>query len=488
MSISELVEELCGVDVSTLERKGVLAGLSLLASVKAWHDGMHIQYIRRLQALAESSPSMFPEADIAAASNTSRRDASAATRRVIVLDAVPEMETALTAGSVSTEHIDSLGRALKRLSGPSRDALAGDGARLARLASGSTPEEFDKTMSVEVARLDAREGGERLQKQRRDARFRSWTDRQSGMVCFRGELDPESGVKVLAKIDAAVEALFHGGLPDTCPDDVDARQDHLRALAVTKLILRRKTSKSAPSSGSAVAATVHLDSDDADANHGDSDNATGDANHDADHDHDSDHDTDHDTDTDHDSDHDSDDANNGDGDSDGDDLDLDQFDNRTEMIVVIDLETLISGLHEESILTNGHGVDLPLESYRRMACQAAIIPVVLDSNGVCLDEGRKVRLATHRQRLGLIAMYDTCGVDDCRVGVRRCQPHHVDWWEHGGPTDLKKLLPLCNRHHHAVHEGGWQLELHPDRSLTIAYPDGTIRTTGPPGSTRRKAA
>ena len=385
MSISELVEELCGVDVSTLERKGVLAGLSLLASVKAWHDGMHIQYIRRLQALAESSPSMFPEADIAAASNTSRRDASAATRRVIVLDAVPEMETALTAGSVSTEHIDSLGRALKRLSGPSRDALAGDGARLARLASGSTPEEFDKTMSVEVARLDAREGGERLQKQRRDARFRSWTDRQSGMVCFRGELDPESGVKVLAKIDAAVEALFHGGLPDTCPDDVDARQDHLRALAVTKLILRRKTSKSAPSSGSAVAATVHLDSDDADANHGDSDNANGDANHDSDHD------------TDHDSDHDSDDANNGDGDSDGDDLNLDQFDNRTEMIVVIDLETLISGLHEESILTNGHGVDLPLESYRRMACQAAIIPVVLDSNGVCLDEGRKVRLATHRQ-------------------------------------------------------------------------------------------
>lgn len=74
MSISELVEELCGVDVSTLERKGVLAGLSLLASVKAWHDGMHIQYIRRLQALAESSPSMFPEADIA--TRRTRHDAT----------------------------------------------------------------------------------------------------------------------------------------------------------------------------------------------------------------------------------------------------------------------------------------------------------------------------------------------------------------------------------------------------------------------------
>ncbi len=43
------------------------------------------------------------------------------------------------------------------------------------------------------------------------------------------------------------------------------------------------------------------------------------------------------------------------------------------------------------------------------------------------------------------------------------------------------LIPLCSKHHHAAHEGGWQLTLHPDRALTIVYPDGTTQTTGPPG-------
>ena len=50
----------------------------------------------------------------------------------------------------------------------------------------------------------------------------------------------------------------------------------------------------------------------------------------------------------------------------------------------------------------------------------------------------------------------------------------------GGLTDIDQLIPICNKHHHLVHEGGWQLHLAPDRTLTITQPGGNITTTGPP--------
>jgi hypothetical protein len=53
-------------------------------------------------------------------------------------------------------------------------------------------------------------------------------------------------------------------------------------------------------------------------------------------------------------------------------------------------------------------------------------------------------------------------------------------WRHGGNTDLDNLLPLCERHHHAVHDRGSRITLGPRRELTINLPDGTTLTTGPP--------
>ena len=41
-------------------------------------------------------------------------------------------------------------------------------------------------------------------------------------------------------------------------------------------------------------------------------------------------------------------------------------------------------------------------------------------------------------------------------------------------------FPLCDRHHHFVHEGGWRLHLAPDRTLTVTLPDGRTTIHGPP--------
>ena len=109
----------------------------------------------------------------------------------------------------------------------------------------------------------------------------------------------------------------------------------------------------------------------------------------------------------------------------------------------------------------------------------------MNSDGVVLDLGRTQKLANRNQRRALRAMYKTCGIPGCTIASRHCQPHHVQWVSKLGPTDLCNLLPLCSKHHHAVHEGGWQLVLHPDRSLTITYPDGHTQTSGPPATYQR---
>jgi hypothetical protein len=46
--------------------------------------------------------------------------------------------------------------------------------------------------------------------------------------------------------------------------------------------------------------------------------------------------------------------------------------------------------------------------------------------------------------------------------VALCDVHHVIPWSRGGPTDLGNLVPLCPRHHTAVHAGVWRVEFHGD--------------------------
>ena len=103
-----------------------------------------------------------------------------------------------------------------------------------------------------------------------------------------------------------------------------------------------------------------------------------------------------------------------------------------------------------------------------------IIPTVLGTEGAVLDQGRGRRVATADQRRALRAMYRTCGYPGCTVRFADCEIHHViAWIRQRGPTNLDNLLPLCAKHHHDVHEGGWHLTLHPDRTITLHHPTGT---------------
>jgi hypothetical protein len=158
---------------------------------------------------------------------------------------------------------------------------------------------------------------------------------------------------------------------------------------------------------------------------------------------------------------------------------------RTETMVVVDA-TSPSG----PVIDWGLAVEVPWRVLQELFAVADPAVVVV-RNGVVLHApgqlnlGRATRLASKAQRRALRALYPTCAIPGCGVRFRYTQPHHLVWWEHGGLTDLANLVPLCDRHHHCVHDKGWRLRLGLNRELDVILPDGQVMTTGPPN---RRAA
>ena len=145
---------------------------------------------------------------------------------------------------------------------------------------------------------------------------------------------------------------------------------------------------------------------------------------------------------------------------------------RAALVVHLDVDSLTGGRHAATMCETDSGVAVPVETARRLACEADLIPVVLDGRGVVLDQGRAKRLATAEQRTAIEAMSATCVHPDCTVSIDDCRIHHITPWEHGGRTDLSGLAPVCEPHHHLVHEGGWTLTMTADRVATWIRPDG----------------
>ena len=155
-----------------------------------------------------------------------------------------------------------------------------------------------------------------------------------------------------------------------------------------------------------------------------------------------------------------------------------------QVVVHLDHRSLVEGiLRRDSVCHLDDGTPIPAETARRIACDAAIIPVVLGGPTRPLDVGRASRLATPAQRVALRARSTTCEFAGCTIPAAWAKAHHLRWWEHGGRTDLDNMCLVCERHHHLVHEGGWAFE----RVDGITYtrrPDGTYHGPAPPLAAR----
>jgi hypothetical protein len=153
--------------------------------------------------------------------------------------------------------------------------------------------------------------------------------------------------------------------------------------------------------------------------------------------------------------------------------------NRPHMITVVDGATLSGEAVGRCETFSGYQLDP--ESVRRLACDAFIQRIVLDSNGVPLDMGRATRTFTPDQYRAIMVRDGGCRMVGCDAGPEDCEAHHATMhWEDGGHTDLAVGLALCRGagHHRLIHEGGWTITGDPNAEVTHD-PDGKAR-----GSTR----
>ncbi|MHB8299326.1 MAG: HNH endonuclease signature motif containing protein, partial [Dermatophilaceae bacterium] len=98
------------------------------------------------------------------------------------------------------------------------------------------------------------------------------------------------------------------------------------------------------------------------------------------------------------------------------------------------------------------GQVLSPQSVRKLACDAAIIPMVLGSQGQPLDVGRTKRLVTPALLAALWARDKGCTFPGCGRPPQWCDAHHVRHWVDGGATSLLNLALLCAYHHTWVHQ------------------------------------
>ncbi len=150
-----------------------------------------------------------------------------------------------------------------------------------------------------------------------------------------------------------------------------------------------------------------------------------------------------------------------------------------EIIVIVDDTTRCNGLHDDTICETSDGEPLPVTTVQRLCCDAETAVAHIDANGELLALGRTQRTASRAQRRALRTMYRTCAHPDCTVSIDECRVHHVRFWRHGGTSNIDNMIPLCEHHHHMVHEGGWTLTMTPDRVATWTRPDGTHHHTAP---------
>lgn len=142
---------------------------------------------------------------------------------------------------------------------------------------------------------------------------------------------------------------------------------------------------------------------------------------------------------------------------------------RFQVVVHVDAHSLEGGgdgrCHVE------HGPSLPIDSVRRLACDASMVRIVEDEAGEPLDVGRKTRTIPPAIRRALQSRDDGCRFPGC-THRRFVDAHHVEHWINGGATKLANLVTLCRSHHRLMHEGGIRVEARPGGGWRFLRPDG----------------
>ena len=125
---------------------------------------------------------------------------------------------------------------------------------------------------------------------------------------------------------------------------------------------------------------------------------------------------------------------------------------KTTLLVIADYDVVSRELRN---LRYDDGVPVPPERIARLAADAKILPAVFSAEGDPLWLGRAQRDASAGQRTVLAARDGGCV--NCASPAEGTEPHHLEWFSRGGPTDIDNLALLCESCHHLTHDDNWQL-------------------------------
>jgi hypothetical protein len=113
---------------------------------------------------------------------------------------------------------------------------------------------------------------------------------------------------------------------------------------------------------------------------------------------------------------------------------------------------------------------IPAETARRLACDAAITPILRGSESNQPRAENTMRVPSGSQRRALVVRDRGCRFPSCDRPPDWTDAHHIRHWADGGKTEMENLILLCRRHHRMVHEEGWQLVWSLDRTLVAVPP------------------
>jgi hypothetical protein len=426
-------------DVADADRDQVAAIVHGACEVQSWLDSINVACARRTRVLAAAGVAEPAESLLCDGGLRPSKESAVISKRVPACDAMPAFEAALAAGSISGGHVDAVASALGRLDDEIRSAFIAEEDRLLGAAQRQRVEEFlvgcRDLVRFLTAERDRRSGAdtemEELARQRAASKVRQWTNRETGMMHTHVELDPVRGAKLRK---ALADMLRRHRKINT---NAGVPWDQLELDSFLNGIDRAVTTRTG-------AGGEHGDGNADSHEYANGGSPSG---------------------------------FDGSGGSAGESSPLPDL-RVPEIGVLIDLATLMEGVHEHGVCETYDGVPVPVSQVRRWCCDANIIPYVLGGDGQVTDLGRSTRTINRAQRRRLRAMHRTCVGDGCTVSFEQCQIHHVIFWRFNGRSDIDNLVPVCSNHHHLAHEGGWTLSMTPDRTITWTRPDGTTHCVG----------
>ena len=128
---------------------------------------------------------------------------------------------------------------------------------------------------------------------------------------------------------------------------------------------------------------------------------------------------------------------------------------KATLLMIADYDTVSRELRN---VRYDDGLPVSVDQIAKLASDVKILPAIFNAEGDPLWLGRAQRDASAGQRIVLAARDDGCV--NCGSPAERTEPHHIEWFSKGGPTDVDNLALLCERCHHLTHDDGWQLHKH----------------------------